>query len=707
MRIKQLLTKTLLAAAGLCVGASAWAQITTMPFSTGFDETIAPFDKGTIATSNTTIGNVFQVTSENSGAKASFAIDGVAYALKDNEQVTIQFKAYCGWLSANSSATVSVNAPEGKSLASYTYAINNCNITDISLGGKTATGFPAAGLGAWNCRSVMANGSGCNGLTNNSYVADDARNPLVTIKISKSGIVSLNYKLEAKSIDATYSATLSDVDMVLDNITITTNCSNSDRAYNIDNLSISSEIISTPVYSYTLNYQLDGKTVASVSGSGYKDSEITAESPIWNDGKTAKYYVKDGATTTFTLTEETNVFNVPVRAAKTWTATIKAVDTEKNVIGDAKTATGIEDESLILAHSVAAEIDGVWYETSRINDYRHTLTEASPTVNVTYTPSNRIDFYFDNEDYTVVNRRDGGYLPERGASSFDAVRLAPNGYLYTPELKAGVYNLTVNKNNSNSSEASLAIELLNGDDKISTEKSVTQSQDSYYQESIVEGIVIPADGYRLQLANNTTWNSNMSVDYMILTFVRPVNVSPSVTDYATFSSPYALDFTSATGVKAYYASASDGSVVEMTKVTGAVAAGTGLLLQKVDGEISIPTATTGTDLSATNLLKAGTGADVVSDAEYSRYVLAGEGDATSFYNLATAYAVPVGKAYLEVAKTSGARLAIVFSDDETTGIANVEKTSAVAEGIYNLNGQRVAAPQKGLYIVNGKKVIKK
>ena len=30
-----------------------------------------------------------------------------------------------------------------------------------------------------------------------------------------------------------------------------------------------------------------------------------------------------------------------------------------------------------------------------------------------------------------------------------------------------------------------------------------------------------------------------------------------------------------------------------------------------------------------------------------------------------------------------------------------------ADGIYNLNGQRVAAPQKGLYIVNGKKYITK
>ncbi|MBQ7510415.1 MAG: hypothetical protein IJT53_05875 [Prevotella sp.] len=187
------------------------------------------------------------------------------------------------------------------------------------------------------------------------------------------------------------------------------------------------------------------------------------------------------------------------------------------------------------------------------------------------------------------------------------------------------------------------------------------------------------------------------------------SVSPSVTDYATFSSPYALDFTSATGVKAYYASASDGSAVTMTKVTGAVAAGTGLLLQKTEGDISIPTAASGTDLSASNLLKPGTGAAVKTEGNTHRYVLAGEGASTSFYELSAsddAVTIPEGKAYLEVVN-AGARLSISFSDGEATGIANVKLPNATTEGVYNLNGQRVAYPTKGLYIVNGKKVIKK
>ena len=185
--------------------------------------------------------------------------------------------------------------------------------------------------------------------------------------------------------------------------------------------------------------------------------------------------------------------------------------------------------------------------------------------------------------------------------------------------------------------------------------------------------------------------------------------TPSVTDYATYSSTSALDFAHATGVKAYYASGSDGSTVSMEKVTSTVAASTGLLLQKTEGTISIPTVYNGTDVSSTNLLKAGTGAAVKTDGNTHRYVLAGEGASTAFYELsesADAVAIPAGKAYLEVVG-AGARLNISFSDDETSGIVNVEKPNITADGVYNLNGQRVANPTKGLYIVNGKKVIRK
>ena len=187
------------------------------------------------------------------------------------------------------------------------------------------------------------------------------------------------------------------------------------------------------------------------------------------------------------------------------------------------------------------------------------------------------------------------------------------------------------------------------------------------------------------------------------------SVSPTVDDYVTFSSKYPLNFATATGVQAYVATSSDGSVVTMEKVTGAVPANTGLLLQKVDGEVSIPVVAEGV-APAANLLKPGTGAAVKSEGTTMRYVLAGTGEATSFYCLAEANAavvIPVGKAYLEVVGAP-ARLAIVFEDGETTGIKSMNNVQSVMDNeVYNLQGQRVQNAVKGLYIVNGKKVVRR
>lgn len=62
------------------------------------------------------------------------------------------------------------------------------------------------------------------------------------------------------------------------------------------------------------------------------------------------------------------------------------------------------------------------------------------------------------------------------------------------------------------------------------------------------------------------------------------------------------------------------------------------------------------------------------------------------------------KAYLKVSKGDATAQGFWF-DDETTGIANVNRKQQFSGEYYNLNGQKVAQPTKGLYIVNGKKVV--
>ena len=110
----------------------------------------------------------------------------------------------------------------------------------------------------------------------------------------------------------------------------------------------------------------------------------------------------------------------------------------------------------------------------------------------------------------------------------------------------------------------------------------------------------------------------------------------------------------------------------------------------------------GAALPCTNAFKAGTGSTVASKSgDKYNYILNGG----TFY-AANDKTVAEGKAYLQLSAAATAR-ALVFDDEETTGIAVVNVSQKMNGEFFNLAGQRVAQPAKGLYIVNGKKVIMK
>lgn len=171
--------------------------------------------------------------------------------------------------------------------------------------------------------------------------------------------------------------------------------------------------------------------------------------------------------------------------------------------------------------------------------------------------------------------------------------------------------------------------------------------------------------------------------------------------WATAKTTNNVTFTDVEGLKAYIATLS-GTTVILTEAT-TVPANTPIVLK---GE-SAKAAVVGTaDAVANNAL---TWYDnyTVNDSHAHIYALtidkndgkakfARVKDGQTFYN----------KAVIElVGATARESLNVIFAD-ETTGINAVVAENA-AEGIYNMNGQRVTTPAKGLYIVNGKKVVLK
>lgn len=187
-----------------------------------------------------------------------------------------------------------------------------------------------------------------------------------------------------------------------------------------------------------------------------------------------------------------------------------------------------------------------------------------------------------------------------------------------------------------------------------------------------------------------------------------VKVIIGSTGYATFSSGSALDFSSISDFTAYVAAeAPTSSTITLTSVESAPA-NTGLILKGTPGTYWVPT--TGSPASVTSQFTASVDATNIAastDGAY-RYIFAKDAsDNVGFFKLTSDHTLAANKAYLETSADvapAGARVALIFDDDTTNGIIDMNHT--MNDGIYyNMNGMRIERPAKGLFIRNGKKII--
>ena len=189
-------------------------------------------------------------------------------------------------------------------------------------------------------------------------------------------------------------------------------------------------------------------------------------------------------------------------------------------------------------------------------------------------------------------------------------------------------------------------------------------------------------------------------------------VKVTAAGYATFCSPYPLNFDGVENLTAYTASA-DNNIVTFTPATS-VPAETGLLLKGVKDTETIflvPVVASTTDVSANKLV----GVLANTEVEGSIFVLMNVDDVVGFYKTtAEKFTVGANTAYLPANVVSSARSFISIDGDETTGIAEVEGIAVEQQQVYDLQGRRVSESvirnselKHGLYIVNGRKVMVK
>lgn len=493
---------------------------------------------------------------------------------------------------------------------------------------------------------------------------------------------------------------------------VRSNFNNADRRNYFDNLKITTEIGNYAAASttYTVKYKSGGVEIKDESTGRIGDVGATPvleagdmETFYSADGSKKYVYASDDASTTTIADGGTTVVTVNFTTYEKRTYTLNAVDNSSTVLGEL--ATGY-----VYADAPSATVNIPWYVlyggTLYNKDGNSTTFDVESdgqisTVEYTITDKTNVVFYSEGEDLTGVTK-----VTNNSASKKGIARI-PNETTYA-NLGAGSYTVYVRAHSGNSSGGTAIFKTGDVEFARKTFAGSTNNQDFNANFALLTSTDV-------KIQYNSGNSTGLDYIYVVKNsddVIIPVTVGAN--GYTTFASPYALDLTNlpegVTAYKAKLVQEDEKTIVDFETMSQTVPAYTGFLLKgPAKAEVSIPVVEKGVNVTD-NVLCAGAKINEDISGNYAFYGMkkaTAEDEAIVFGLFDPANVIiPADKAYLKIEKPAAARLTVSFNG-ETTGISTVEAVKAEAEGIYNLNGQRVAAPQKGLYIVNGKKVIMK
>ena len=452
---KYLSTLSLCLMMTLSVNAQEETQQSLLPINEPLTENTGSFTNAVLMTGT----NVNGIVATGGKGTATLSLDtdpdaeGVqAYAVAENEVVTFSWVSYQGWVNSKVDNVAILNS-EGKTVAGYSYDLNGCSITDVQIGGETAPLFEAFSDQGY-VGSKSANGWVAK--TGQAYLADNANNTVVTVKVYGKGYVEINLKNEKRSIDKTYSTMLPDGFKVdLASLNITNVSANADRSLGINQLKITSDESTVKFVDYTVNRMLGETVLDSYTATNIEGATITLPQAPWYDANGQKYiYMDDDVNGALA---EGAVYNITYKAAEKYAWSMNAVDGEgvilKENVASGETFEG-DNVTIGFPRYVRVEVaatddaaaDTLLYSTSAISSqYRKdvAITENNQVVNITYaaTDKNHVVYYTEAEDVSSY------YLKELTTSNA-AVRASQGRAAYLDydaelvKLPAGVYSVT-------------------------------------------------------------------------------------------------------------------------------------------------------------------------------------------------------------------------------------------------------------------------
>lgn len=694
--MKKTTLKTLLMAALLCSGSTgAVAQVTSLPYTADFEDgTIGDFSAGRVPTGDAAknIGNVLAIPKGT--AILSFDSDtdtegNQPYTLSENENLTFAYKAYHGWLK-DRATTVSIKNSAGVSLVQYTYNHGDCKVSDVTIGGETASGFSA-----FSFQSKCANGRNANGFTGNRYpyAAADANNPKIKMTVTSVGYVEISFVCTDQSVDKTFCGMLPDgVALDVASFEITSNVDNADREYAIDNLSITTETKALTKVDYTVKRVCGGTEIASTTLSAVAGITIAADKSAYYDEEEKKYIYDSDDFSTVGVVADGNVYTITYHEAAATTYTLK--NDLGTVLMDVSGWEGDDKYGYYPKFELkGAELYSNEAANNGYNEHKVTLAATNITeTKKTTLVSNQCVYYKEAEDIEGATILTGSNAPAR-CSNGKGARFTTDVNVIT--LPAGEYKISGAVWGPRGTEFSV----MAGEEKVwanTTSGSLNPMVGNAFTLKTATTLTIPAAGTNYAM-----------LDYIYIIKTAEV-ASVSSVGYATFVP--STNVVVPAGVTVYTAKVNDDKAsLALTAVAeGTVlGAGQGFIVKAEENTYNFAVTTEEAATLDNDLLAAD--APIEVSEESNIYVLAQpESSPVGFYRVKAGTIVAAGKAYIELTAAKNAAPALTFADS-ATGISEVKTAgvNAATADFYTLQGVKVNKNTRGLLLHNGKKYLVK
>jgi len=695
---KQRLLKTLLVAASLFTGVSAWGAVGDETTNLNIDFTNAITDgkvAGTVGSitiggSNTVIVDASDYLSVGNGTSTA-ALTGSAAGSGD--QVVVKFDLAFGKLSGKN-VWFRLKDSSDDVIGEFEFCPYSGTVSKNTFGIATDDIYYASNTVIWERKVSFT----------------------ITLDYKASKITTATTCLKS---GAGKAATSAEHEVTMTNrqplatFEIGSNYNNNGRLCAFSNLLVKTiEGESVAATSYTINYKLSDDVVKTVtSSSAVVGQVVTAETAIdgTETGFEGNHYLitaADAPTMTLVADAASNVLNVPVRAPYTATlnVTYNVAGVDESPISTVFTETDDKVCGWSYSYPLYFQKSSKYYIADVTGTYGESgVFTNGQTINKTVDYTDEVADVVFFEDAVGKTERFGASAGYTGIWGGDPSQTQIASF----NLDAGIYEATFYiwaKAGSGSNHRGEQLDV-NGVMAVDVAGNINGERKFTFE--------VASDASTIDIYGKGSNKATDEIDYILIKKL-PSAASVTVSDagMATYvNNDYDLDF-SATEIKAYKAKVTAKGVCTLTEVAN-VPAGTPVLLVKDGGKTEDIPVMTGAAAVSDNDLVAGTGAAVATtDGEYTNMILNNIGGQVGFY-FAAGQTVAANRAYLHFASTlapdavgSGSRMTMVFGDDMTTGINAVESAKTI-DGIYNLAGQRVAQPTRGLYIMNGKKFVVK